>query len=104
MSNCYTNMGRYTENWVKMLHYSNLKNIIITSNAYLLSVSKIYRKRKNGDKMYLSEVKRAILKDLHILITQGSLRNTMPSFDEDSKILFSSLRTYPLTKNSWCVI
>ena len=50
----------------------HFKHIIIISIKDV-----IYQKRKKGDKMYLQDVKRSILKNLHILKTQESLRNTV---------------------------
>ena len=54
--------------------------------------------------MYLQDVKRLILKNLHILKTQESLRNTLSNFDEDWKILIECFRNDPATKNSWYLI
>ena len=102
-----------TEDWVKSLNYphfkisdtekifgekcnNHFKHIIIISIKDV-----IYQKRKKGDIMYLQDVKRLILKNLHILKNQESLRN---NFDEDWKILIECFRNDPATKNSWYLI
>ena len=88
-----------TENRVKSLHYQHF-NISDTEKIFgekynnhfkhiiIISIKDvIYQKRKKGDKMYLQDVKRLILKNLHILKTQESLRNTLSNSDEDWKNL-----------------
>ena len=105
-----------TENWVKSLSYpdfrisdiekifgekynNHFKHIIIISIKDV-----IYQKRKKSDIMYLQDVKRIILKNLHILKTQQSLRNALSNFDEDWKILIECFINDPATKNSWYLI
>ena len=99
-----------TENWVKSLHYPHLK-IPDTEKIFgekynnhfkhiiIISIKDvIHQKRKKGDKMYLQDVKKLILKNLHILKTQESLGNTLSYFDEDWKILIECFRNDPATK------
>ena len=73
------------EKWIKSLHYphfkisdtekifgekynNQLKHLVITSTKEI-----IHFKRKTGDNMYLSYVKRLIVKNLHILKTQKNV-------------------------------
>ena len=102
-----------TENWVKGLNYPHfkisdnekifgekhndkLKHIIILSIKDV-----IYQKRKIGNIMYLSDVKRQILKSLHITKTQELLRNDISNFDEIWRNVITPLRVDPSTQNSW---
>ena len=88
-----------TEIWVKSLHYphfkisdtekifgekynNHFKHIIIISIKDV-----IYQKRKKGDKMYLPDYRRLILKNIHILKTQESIKNcylTLMRIDKSS--------------------
>ena len=78
--------GKLSLNWVKSLHYPHfeisdiekifgekynnlMKHLIITSKKDV-----IYFKRKTGDNMQLSDVKRMLVKNLHILKTQNLLK------------------------------
>ena len=54
--------------------------------------------------MCLSDVKRAILKNVHIIRTQELMRNDRSTFDEKWKVLIDCLRTDPATKHSWYTI
>ena len=71
-----------TENWVKSLHYPHSKisdtekifgekynNHFKHINIIISIKDVIYQKRKKVDKIYLQDVKRLILKNLHILKT-----------------------------------
>ena len=105
-------LGRDTENWVRILqyphfkisntekifgekYYDHFKHIIVISIKDV-----IYQKRKNGDQMSLSDVKRAVLKNVHIIRTQELMRNDRSTFDEKWKVLIDCLRTDPATKHS----
>ena len=105
-----------TENWVKCLQYphfkisdsekifgekynNHFKHIIVISTKDV-----IYQKRKKGDKMFLSDVKRCIMKNLHILKTQESLRDNNSTFDEDWKVFINTFRRDPTTQSSWYLI
>ena len=54
--------------------------------------------------MCLSDVKRAILKNVHIIRIQELMRNYRSTFDEKWKVLIDCLRTDPATKHSWYTI
>ena len=105
-----------TENWVKSLNYPHfkisdtekffgekynyqLKQLIITSIKDV-----IYQKRKQGNTMLLFDVKRRIVKNLHILKTQELLKNSRSNFDNDWRVLINTLRIDPATRNSWYLI
>ena len=78
---------------------SRLKRIIVISIKDV-----IYQKRKKGDQLCLSDVKRAILKNLHIIRTQELVQNDRSTFDEKWKVSIVCLRTDPATKHSWYTI
>ena len=101
-----------TEKWVKGLNYphfkisenekifgekhnDHLKHIIISIKDV------IYQKRKSGDNMHLADVKRRVLKNLHITKTQELLRHDNSNFDEDWRTVIECLRIDPSTRNSW---
>ena len=109
-------LWRDTENWVRILHYPHFK-ISDTEKIFgekyndhfkhiiVISIKDvIYLKWKNGDQMCLSDVKRAILKNVHIIRTQELMRNDRSTFDEKWKVLIDCLRTDPATKHSWYTI
>ena len=54
--------------------------------------------------MYLPDVKRLIVKSLHILKTQDQMKNDVSSYDDDWKTLIDNLRTDPATRNSWYLL
>ena len=103
-------------NWVKTLNFPHfkisdtekifgekyiyqLKHLIITSTKDV-----IHQKRKQGNTMFLFDVKRTILKNLHILKTQELLKKNVSSFDNDWKVLIDTFRIDPATRNSWYLI
>ena len=103
-------------NWVKTLNFPHfkisdtekifgekyiyqLKHLIITRTKYV-----IYLKRKQGNTMFLFDVKRTILKNWHILKTQELLKKNVSSFDNDWKVLIDTFRIDPVTRNSWYLI
>ena len=105
-----------TENWVKTMfspHFkiadieknfgeknnNQLKHLIITSIKDV-----IYAKRKQGNKMLLLDVKRSIVKNLHILKTQELLKKRLSNFENDWREIIHCLRIDPATKNSWYLI
>ena len=105
-----------TENWVKSLNYPHfkisdtekifgekynyqLKHLIIISIKDV-----IYQKRKQGNTMLLFDVKRRIVKNLHILKTQELLKNSRSNFDNDWRVLINTLSIDPATRNSWYLI
>ena len=102
-----------TENWVKGLnfphfkisenekkigekHNDHLKHIIIISTKDV-----IYQKRKLGDIMQLADVKRQVLKNLHITKTKELLKNENSNFDQDWRTIIDCLRIDQSTRNSW---
>ena len=104
------------EKWIKSLHYphfkisdtekifgekynNQLKHLVITSTKDI-----IHFKRKTGDNMYLSYVKRLIVKNLHILKTQKMLKNEGSGFYEEWNILIDNLRMDPVTRVSWYLL
>ena len=76
-----------------------MKQLIITSIKDV-----IYQKRKQGNTMLLFDVKRRIVKNLHILKTQELLKNSRSNFDNDWRVLINTLRIDPATRNSWYLI
>ena len=54
--------------------------------------------------MFLSDVKRCTLRNLHILKTQESLRDNNSTFDEDWKVFIDTFRRDPTTQSSWYLI
>ena len=58
----------------------------------------IYQKRKTGGTLYLSDVKRTIQKNIHILKTRDSFSKNESTFDEDWKVIIDYFRTDPVTK------
>ena len=105
-----------TENWVKSLHYPHfkiseiekifgekynnlMKQLIITSVKDV-----IYCKRKTGDIMQLSDVKRMLCKNLHILKTQNLLKNSEIVFEDEWRVFIDILRTDHATINSWYLL
>ena len=80
--------------------YNNqLKHLVITSIKDI-----IYFKRKTGDNMYLSDVKRLIVKNLHILKTPKMSKNEGSGFYDEWKTLIDNLRIDPLTRVSWYLL
>ena len=102
-----------TENWVKGLNYPHFKisgNEEIFGEKHndklqhiiIISIKDvIYQKRKSGNNMYLSHVKRQVLTNLHITKTQELLRHDISNFDEIWRNVIVPLRTDPSTQNSW---
>ena len=105
-----------TENWVKTLNFphfkisdtekifgekfnDHLKHLIITSIKDV-----IYQKRKHGNTMLLFDVKRTIVKNLHILKTQELLKKKVSNFDNDWRVLIDNFRIDSATRNSWYLI
>ena len=80
--------------------YNNeLKQLVITSTKDI-----IYFKRKSGDNMYLTDVKRVLVKNLHILKTQKSLKQKADGFFEEWNTLIENLRIDPVTRDSWYIL
>ena len=109
-------LWKVTENWIKSLGYNqfkicdtekffgekyndHLKHIIVISIKDV-----IYQKRKTGSILYLSDVKRTIQKNIHILKTKDSLSMNESNFDEDWKVIIDQFRTDPVTKKSWYLL
>ena len=107
------NLWFNTENWVKSLnfphfkisenekifgekHNDHLKHIIVISIKDV-----IYQKRKLGNNMQLADVKRQVLKNLHITKTQELLKNENSNFDQDWRTIIDCLRTDQSIRNSW---
>ena len=77
----------------------HIKHVIVISVKDV-----IYQKRKKGDRMTLTDVKRCIQKNLHINQTQRAMKNDTSSFEKDWKPFIETFRTDPTTKNSWYLI
>ena len=107
------NLWLNTENWVKSLNFphfkisenekifgekynNHLKHIIVISIKDV-----IYQKRKLGNTMHLADVKRQVLKNLHITKTQELLKNQDTNFDENWRTIIDCLRIDISTRNSW---
>ena len=54
--------------------------------------------------MLVFDVKRRIVKNLHILKTQELLKNIRSNFENDWRVLINTLRIDPATRNSWYLI
>ena len=54
--------------------------------------------------MYLTDVKRLIVKNLHILKTQNMLKKECDGFYEEWKSLIDNLRIDPVTRDSWYLL
>ena len=80
--------------------YDNqLKQLVITSTKDI-----IYFKRKTGDNMYLADVKRVLVKNLHILKSQNMLRQEEDGFQNKWNPLIECLRIDPATRDSWYLL
>ena len=102
-----------TENWLRNLHYTHFKisdfeklfgerfNDHLKHIAILSTKDVIYQKRKSGEEMHISDVKRAILKNPHITKTQEIMQTDVSNSDENWKILIECLRIDPATQDSW---
>ena len=107
------NLWQESEIWVKSLHYphfkisenekifgekynDHIKHVVITSIKDV-----IYQKRKKGDKMNLSDVKKSILRNLHIRKSKETLLDGISNFDEDWKPFIDTLRVDQATRSSW---
>ena len=110
------NLWFNTENWVKSLNFPNFKiseNEKIFGEKYnnhlkhiiVISIKDvIYQKRKLGNTMHLADVKRQVLKNLHITKTQELLKNQDTNFDEYWRTIIDCLRIDISTRNSWYCI
>ena len=110
------NLWFNTENWVKNLNFPHFKisdNEKIFGEKYnnhlkhiiVISVKDvIYQKRKVGNNMHLADVKRQVLKNLHITKTQELLKNQDTNFDEYWRTIIDCLRIDISTRNSWYYI
>ena len=107
------NIWLETENWVKSLHYPHfkisdieeifgekynnlMKHLIITSIKDV-----IYCKRKTGDNMQLSDVKRMLIKNLK---TQNLLKNSEIVFEDEWRTFIDCPRVDPATRTSWYLL
>ena len=78
------------------------KNSEYINQTVIVSVKDvIYQKRKKGDKMNLADVKRAMLKNLHIMRTQESTSIQISNFDNNCRIFIDCLKTDLSTQHSW---
>ena len=54
--------------------------------------------------MLLPDVKRVLVKNLHVLKTQSILKNANHNFEEYWELFINHLRIDPVTRNSWYLL
>ena len=110
------NIWYEVENWIRSIQYphfkisdtekifgekynNQLKQLVITSTKDI-----IYFKRKTGDSVYLNDVKRALVKNLHILKSQDMLKHEGDGFYDKWNPLINRLRIDPASRDSWYLL
>ena len=106
-------LWKNTEKWVRRIYSPHFKisdtdkifwekNSEYIKQTIIISVKDvIYQKRKKGDEINRADVKRAMLKNLHILRTQESTSTQISSFDNNWRIFIDCLNTDLSTQHSW---
>ena len=103
---------RNTENWVRQLYNPQFKisdtgkifeekfNTYVKQMILISVKDVIHQKRKHGDQMLSSAVKRSLLRNLHIMRSHEITQNNTAVFDNNWEIVIDFFRTDFCTYNN----